>query len=172
MIFYYNFPDFDLVESGTRFTDNTTLPGSTLISSENDPQQVAWEICYTQNQNLTSYVVSKVKSDPTVKLDLTGMEWKDEGNKAYFLHVACDDGVGIDIETNFQGYNPTSSISSSSDIAIYGSFSAGEIMISFLLLLQLFIMLLAALIKSFSAIKTKKRYIEYSNADVPINEQL
>jgi len=74
--------------------------------------------------------------------------------------------------TTQYGYNPPVGIASSSDIQVFGAFSAGEIMIAFLLVLQIFLMLLSALISSFGAIKTKKRYIEYSSGDVPINEQL
>jgi len=74
--------------------------------------------------------------------------------------------------TTQYGYNPNLGIASSSDIQIYGSFSAGEMMIAFVLVLQFFFMVLVALVSSFSAIKTKKRYIEYHNGDVPISDQL
>ncbi len=92
----------------------------------------------------------------------------------YFQDIECDieiEGAATTSETGV-GFNPTSTISSSTDITVYGYFSAGEILIAFLLVLLIFLQLLGFLIKSLGAINTKKRYIEYSNGDVPINEQL
>jgi len=74
--------------------------------------------------------------------------------------------------TTQYGYNPSNNIASSSDIQVFGSFSAGEIMIAFLLSMQIFLMLLTSLISSFNRIRTGKKYIEYSNGDVPISDNL
>jgi hypothetical protein len=68
------------------------------------------------------------------------------------------------------GYNPTNNIASSTDVQVYGAISAGEIVISLLLIFQLFIAITAFVIKSIWKISTQKTYIEYSNADVPINK--
>ena len=79
-------------------------------------------------------------------------------------------GGGGDIILN--AYNPTTTISSSSDIQIYGAMSAGEIMISFFLLIQIILIMTYFLIKSLSKIETQKEYIEYTNGDVPISKNL
>lgn len=73
--------------------------------------------------------------------------------------------------TTQYGYNPNT-ITSSSSVTLYGSFTSGELMIAFLLLLNLFLTFLYTLVKSLKGVKTKKKYIEYSNGDVPINETL
>lgn len=70
------------------------------------------------------------------------------------------------------GYNPNPYIASTSDVQIYGALSAGEILIAFILLLQVFIGGLYMLVKSLGAIKTHRKYIEYRNGDVPINNDL
>lgn len=69
-------------------------------------------------------------------------------------------------------YNPNLGISSTSDISLYGSMSAGDILIAFLLLMQLFLIILYLLIKSIFGVTTSKKYIQYSNGDVPINKDL
>lgn len=68
------------------------------------------------------------------------------------------------------GYNPSINIASSTDIQLYGSFSAGEMMISFLLMMMIFITLLIHLTNSIVKMKHRKKYIQYSNGDVPITE--
>jgi hypothetical protein len=74
--------------------------------------------------------------------------------------------------TVFVAYNPNAGINSPADISVYGAFSAGEILIGFLLLLIVWIMVLYILIKALYQITTGKKYIEYSNGDVPITREL
>lgn len=134
---------------------------------------------------------ANVSSDTTLKC---GNEMVARNYATNYSHVpmmySCENDIHLDktgndcafvivnyvpyLKSNFSTttYNPTIGISTTTDINIYGSFSAGEIMISFLLLLIFIITLLNYLVKSFSAFVTKKRYIEYSNGDVPINNEL
>lgn len=74
--------------------------------------------------------------------------------------------------TQISGYNPATSISSSSDINVYGSMSAGEVMIGFILILQIVLLVLYSAIKSLQGINTTRKYINYSNGDVPISKEL
>lgn len=70
------------------------------------------------------------------------------------------------------GYNPSTNISSSSDIQVYGSFSAGEILIAFLLLCMIVLYMMRLLALALSTIKTKKRYLQYGGGDVEIRDDL
>jgi hypothetical protein len=67
-------------------------------------------------------------------------------------------------------YNPTKEISSSSDIAVYGSMSAGEILIATVLLFGIIIYMMSLLAQSLFVIKTKRKYLEYSGGDVERTE--
>lgn len=69
-------------------------------------------------------------------------------------------------------YEPNYTIATSTDINIYGSMSAGEIMITLLLLFLIVIELFKTLAQSISNVNTKRKYIAYSNADVEIREDL
>lgn len=69
-------------------------------------------------------------------------------------------------------YNPTTTIASSSDIKIYGSMSAGEIVISLLLFILIWIKLLEMLARGLSNIKTKKTFLSYSGGDVEIRDDI
>lgn len=95
------------------------------------------------------------------------------GNDCAFVILNYTPYLTSDYSTTTQyGFNPPTNISSSSDVVLYGSFTSGELMIAFLLFLHLFLTLLYTMVKSLKGIKTKKKYIEYSNGDVPISEQL
>jgi len=69
-------------------------------------------------------------------------------------------------------YNPTTNIESEQDIQIYGSLTAGDIIVGWLLLCILFIMLLYMLIRAIFGINTSKKYLEYSSGDVPLINEL
>ena len=91
----------------------------------------------------------------------------------FFENSECEQtitGVATSTPEIFTGYNPTTTISTSSDITIYGSFSAGEIMISLLLLLIILLKLLEFMAKALSNFKTKKTFLQYGGGDVEIRE--
>lgn len=70
------------------------------------------------------------------------------------------------------GFNPTSTISTSTDVAIYGYFSAGEVLICFLLFCIILIELCKSIAQGLSRIKTKKTNLGYSGGDVEIREDM
>lgn len=74
--------------------------------------------------------------------------------------------------SNQNVYNPSTEIGTTSDIHIYGSFSAGEIMISFLLMCIIVLSLIKGIAGALSIIQTKKRYLGYSGGDVERREDL
>lgn len=69
-------------------------------------------------------------------------------------------------------YSPPTEINSAGDIELYGSFNAGEIVISFLLLCLIVLSLAKMLVTALSNIKTNKKYLSYSGGDVEIRNDL
>lgn len=112
-----------------------------------------------------SYVPMMYQCTDDIQLSKTGQD-------CAFVVVNYLPYLTSDYPTTTIGYNPPTQVSSTSDVVFYGSFTSGELMISFLLVLQVFLMIVFAMLKSLRAINTKKKYIEYSNGDVPINETL
>jgi hypothetical protein len=106
-----------------------------------------------------------VFSDP-VRYDLT--EPNNYNQNFQFAHSVCETITDDQSTTTpaFIGYNPTTTISSSSDILVYGSITAGEIIIATLLILAIFIMLANILIKGLSGITTHREYLNYSGGEV------
>lgn len=74
--------------------------------------------------------------------------------------------------TTQQAFNPARQISTSSDIQVYGYFSAGEILIAFLLTIMIFLKLAKLLTSALSNIITGKKYLGYSGGDVEIRKDL
>ena len=95
------------------------------------------------------------------------------GNDCAFVIVNYTPYLTGDYSTTTQyGYNPPTGITSSSSINLYGSFTAGELFIGLLLLLQIVLTLIYTLIKSYGGFKTKKSYIDYGRGQVPQIEEL
>jgi ABC-type transport system involved in Fe-S cluster assembly fused permease/ATPase subunit len=69
-------------------------------------------------------------------------------------------------------YAPSTTIASSSDIAVYGSFTAGEIVMSFLMFMLIVIELGKVIAQGLEKITTKRTFIRYQNADTEINDDL
>ncbi len=67
-------------------------------------------------------------------------------------------------------YNPTTTIASSTDVKIYGSISAGELLISLFLFILIWIKLLSFIPRALSNINTKKKFLGYNGGDVEIRE--
>lgn len=68
------------------------------------------------------------------------------------------------------GYNPLvlSDSATTSDVAIYGSISAGEFLIASILILGIFIALLNLLARSLAGVVTHRKIMAYERAEVPI----
>ena len=93
----------------------------------------------------------------------------------YFENIECDvvDNIPTTTNSSFSaGFNPTTTIASTSDVQVYGYFSAGEVLISFLLLCIVVLMLINLLVKALSNISTKKTYLQYGGGDVEIRKDL
>lgn len=72
--------------------------------------------------------------------------------------------------TSSVGYNPPTDFSSSSEISIYGSISAGEAITIFVLIGIFILITMNSLARALSAIKTKKRFLQYNGGDVEIRD--
>jgi len=73
---------------------------------------------------------------------------------------------------NTSMYAPTTTIASSTDIQVYGSFSAGELVMSFLMFMLLVIELGKIIANGMDKINTKRKYIRYQNADTEITDDI
>jgi len=69
------------------------------------------------------------------------------------------------------GYNPTTEISTSSDVQIYGSITAGDMIIIVLLIGLVFIAIVQGITGLLGRISTKRKFLGYSGGEVPIEEQ-
>jgi len=92
------------------------------------------------------------------------------GNDCAFVIINYSTNLSSNYATTT--YNPSTVISSSTDIQLYGSFSAGEIIISFLLLCLILLTLIKLLVSALSNITTKKTYLQYGGGDVEIRKDL
>jgi len=88
----------------------------------------------------------------------------DPGQYWQFNNETCNYNSGI--------YAPTTTIASSTDIQVYGSFTAGEVLVAFFLFVLIVIELVKMLAHSFNKINTKKKFLSYSGGDVEVTEDL
>ena len=79
--------------------------------------------------------------------------------------------TGIPVTFNSDTSSDTA-ISSSSDFSLIPTFTGDGIIIITILLVFLFIVITGSVIKAIDRIKTKKRYLRYSNADVEISDEM
>lgn len=112
-----------------------------------------------------SHVPMNVQCKNDIHLDKTG-------NDCAFVIVNYRPLLSNDYSTTTPVYNPSTNISSSSDIVLYGSFSAGEILISFLIICLIALKMCKYLASALSNIQTKKRFLSYSGGDVEIRDDL
>jgi hypothetical protein len=69
-------------------------------------------------------------------------------------------------------YAPSTTIASSTDIALYGSFTAGEVIMAFMMFVLIVIELVKMLARALDRVKTKKTFIAYSTNEVEIRDDL
>lgn len=69
------------------------------------------------------------------------------------------------------GYNPDGDISTSTDVQIFGSISAGELIISSILLMMLLFKGMELIARGLSGIQLKRKFIKYQGGDVPVDSQ-
>lgn len=73
---------------------------------------------------------------------------------------------------NGQVYAPGTTTASSTDIQLYASFTAGEVMTIMLMFVLIVIELVKMLAHALGNIKTKKKYLAYSGGDVEVRDDL
>lgn len=112
-----------------------------------------------------SHVPMNYQCEDDIHLDKTG-------NDCAFVIVNYSPYLTSDFSTSTSGYNPTSNISSSSDVQIYGAISSGEVLISLLLICIIVMYIIRLLASSLSRIKTSKTFLSYSGGDVEIRKDL
>lgn len=69
-------------------------------------------------------------------------------------------------------YNPPTEISTSSDVIIYGSMSAGEVLISFFLFIIIMVLATKTIAQGLSKVKTGKTFLQYNGGDVEMRNDL
>jgi hypothetical protein len=82
------------------------------------------------------------------------------GHQWQFNKETCTYNTGM--------YAPTTSVASSTDITFYGSFTAGELVTSFLMFFLIVIELGKIIAQGLSNFNTKKTFIRYRDADTEI----
>lgn len=68
------------------------------------------------------------------------------------------------------GFNPTTTISTSSNIQVYGYMSSGEVLISALLIMLIFVTLLQGMAQFISSFKFKRTVMKYEKSEVPLED--
>lgn len=69
-------------------------------------------------------------------------------------------------------FAPTTSISSSTNIAVYGSMTAGEVLMIMLMFIMIVVEMVKLLARALDRVKTKKTFLAYGKGDVEIREDL
>ena len=69
-------------------------------------------------------------------------------------------------------YAPTTTIASSTDIQVYGSFTAGELVMTFLMFMLIVIELGKIVANGLEKINTKRKFIRYRDADTEITDDI
>jgi len=70
----------------------------------------------------------------------------------------------------FEGYNPSKEIATSTDISVYGAISAGELVISIILIMMFLFKILEMLAKSLQDISTQRKFLDYQGGEVNIRK--
>lgn len=70
------------------------------------------------------------------------------------------------------GFSPTTTISTSSDITVYGYMSSGEVLIALLLFLSILLSLSQMIAQGLNKVNTKRQFLGYGGGDVEIRYDL
>ena len=73
---------------------------------------------------------------------------------------------------NSSMYAPATTTGTSTDIQLYASFTAGEVLTILMMFILIVIELCKMIARALSAVKTKKTFLGYSNSDVEIRTDL
>jgi len=69
-------------------------------------------------------------------------------------------------------YAPGTTTATSTDIQMYASFTAGEVLMTMLMFILIVIELMKMLSRALDRVKTKKKFLGYSTSEVEIKEEL
>lgn len=86
------------------------------------------------------------------------------GHQWQFMKETCTYNSGV--------YAPTTTIASSTDIQVYGSFTAGELVMAFLMFALIVIELGKMIANGLEKINTKRTFIRYRDADTEITNDI
>ena len=135
-----------------------------------------------QQENVSSDTTVRCGSDEVAKnyatnFSMVAMSY--ECQNGINIHKTGNDNAGIIITyvpylmSEVPGeYNPPTDISSSTDVSIYGSISAGEVLIVLFLFIIIVMELIKLQLKALSKIQTGKKFLAYSGGDVEIRKDL
>lgn len=86
------------------------------------------------------------------------------GHQWQFHKETCTYNSGV--------YAPTTTIASSTDIQVYGSFTAGELIMAFLMFCLIVIELGKIIANGLEKINTRRQFIRYRDADTEITDDI
>jgi len=93
------------------------------------------------------------------------------GNDSSTVIVTYVPYLTSDYSTTTQfGYNPDGNISTTSDVQVFGSISAGELIIASILLMGILFSAMASIARGLSGIKLNRKFIRYQGGDVPVDQ--
>jgi len=73
---------------------------------------------------------------------------------------------------NNEMYAPSTTIASSTNIMLYGSFTAGEVLMALFMFVLIVIELVKMLARALDKVNTKKKFLSYRGGDVEIKDEL
>jgi len=89
----------------------------------------------------------------------------------YFRNKTCTFTGSSSVPTvTLNAFNPTTTISTSSNVTVYGFMSAGEVLIALFLFILIWIKLLSFIPAGLSRVKTKKTFLAYGKGDVELRD--
>lgn len=73
---------------------------------------------------------------------------------------------------NSEVYAPTTTIATSTDIKVYASLTAGEVLMALMMFILIVVEMIKMMFRALDRIKTKKKFLGYSSAEVEIKDVL
>lgn len=138
-----------------------------------------------QQQNNASNTIVKCGNDIVAKNYATNfsnvqMNYQCENNILQVSKTGNDSSTVIvtyvpyltgDYATTTEAYNPSSNIASTSDVKIYGSITAGEVILISLLIMGILLKSFELLASGLSKITTKRKFLRYGGGDVAMDDE-
>lgn len=170
---------YELIGPGTQAVTNNGGPNTILGASiqqgnvSSDSEVLCGTVTVAKNYATNfSHVPMNYQCDDDIYVTKTGNDAA--SFVVNYVEYLTNDPTNYPTTTleYLQDYNPPIGINGTTSINVYGSFSAGEVLISFLLLCLILLALARSLAQALSNIKTKKKYLQYGGGDVEIRDDL